>query len=96
MWLKSLKEQIPVIADGGIRFSGDVCKALLLVHHAVMMGAYLLAQKKHQAKLSYIKARSYKSYRGMGSIRCDGAAQGSSDRYFQDASLGSEKLVRRD
>lgn len=89
----ALKGKIPVIADGGIRFSGDVCKALAAGADTVMLGSMFAGTEESPGEIELYQGTTYKSYRGMGSIGAMSAAQGSSDRYFQDASVGSEKLV---
>lgn len=88
-----LKGKIPIIADGGIRFSGDVCKALAAGADTVMLGSMFAGTEESPGEIELYQGTTYKSYRGMGSIGAMASAQGSSDRYFQDASLGSEKLV---
>jgi IMP dehydrogenase len=88
-----LKGEIPIIADGGIRFSGDVCKALAAGADTVMLGSMFAGTEESPGEIELYQGRTYKSYRGMGSIGAMASSQGSSDRYFQDASLGSEKLV---
>jgi IMP dehydrogenase len=88
-----LKGKIPIIADGGIRFSGDVCKALAAGADTVMLGGMFAGTEESPGELELYQGRTYKSYRGMGSIGAMSLAQGSSDRYFQDASQGMEKLV---
>ena len=84
---------VPVIADGGIRFSGDLAKAMVAGAHAVMMGSMLAGTEEAPGEIELYQGRSYKSYRGMGSLGAMARTQGSSDRYFQDASAGAEKLV---
>lgn len=84
---------IPVIADGGIRFSGDIAKALVAGAHAVMMGSMFAGTEEAPGEVELYQGRTYKSYRGMGSLGAMARTQGSSDRYFQDASRGAEKLV---
>ncbi len=90
---KGLKGRIPLIADGGIRFSGDVCKALAAGADAVMLGSMFAGTEESPGEIELFQGRTYKSYRGMGSIGAMAQAQGSSDRYFQDASEGMDKLV---
>jgi len=84
---------IPVIADGGIRYSGDVSKAIVAGASAVMMGSMLAGTEEAPGEIELYQGRSYKSYRGMGSLGAMSKTQGSSDRYFQDISQGAEKLV---
>jgi IMP dehydrogenase len=87
------KYDIPVIADGGIRFSGDIAKAIAAGAHAVMMGSMFAGTEEAPGEVELYQGRTYKSYRGMGSLGAMASKQGSSDRYFQDASQGAEKLV---
>ncbi|MGP4845910.1 IMP dehydrogenase [Marinobacter sp. 1Y8] len=88
----ALKERgVPLIADGGVRFSGDLAKALAAGAYSVMVGSLLAGTDEAPGEVELFQGRSYKAYRGMGSIGAMG--QGSSDRYFQDASEGVEKLV---
>jgi len=84
---------IPLIADGGIRFSGDISKALVAGAHSVMLGGMFAGTEEAPGEVELYQGRTYKSYRGMGSIGAMAQKQGSSDRYFQDSSVGSEKLV---
>jgi IMP dehydrogenase len=84
---------VPVIADGGIRFSGDLAKALAAGADAVMMGSMFAGTEEAPGEVELYQGRTYKSYRGMGSIGAMAQSQGSSDRYFQDSSVGAEKLV---
>jgi len=92
--VSALKEyDIPVIADGGIRFSGDVAKAIVAGADAVMMGSMFAGTEEAPGEVELYQGRTYKSYRGMGSLGAMSRTQGSSDRYFQDASKGAEKLV---
>ena len=84
---------IPLIADGGIRFSGDISKALVAGAHSVMLGGMFAGTEEAPGEVEIYQGRTYKSYRGMGSIGAMAQKQGSSDRYFQDSSQGSEKLV---
>jgi len=84
---------IPVIADGGIRFSGDIAKAIAAGAHSVMMGSMFAGTEEAPGEVELYQGRTYKAYRGMGSLGAMSTNQGSSDRYFQDASKGTEKLV---
>lgn len=89
---EALRErQIPLIADGGVRFSGDIAKALVAGAYCVMVGSLLAGSDEAPGEVELYQGRTYKAYRGMGSLGAMG--QGSSDRYFQDASEGVEKLV---
>ncbi len=82
---------IPLIADGGIRYSGDISKAIAAGAHAVMLGGLFAGTEEAPGETVLYQGRSYKSYRGMGSL---GAMQkGSSDRYFQENESNVEKLV---
>jgi len=83
---------IPVIADGGIRFSGDISKAIAAGAHSVMMGGMFAGTEEAPGEIVLFQGRSYKSYRGMGSIGA--MKQGSADRYFQDSdNPNDDKLV---
>jgi len=82
---------VPLIADGGIRYSGDIAKAMAAGAHCVMLGGLLAGTEEAPGEVELYQGRSYKSYRGMGSIAA--MEQGSSDRYFQDKEAGAEKLV---
>jgi IMP dehydrogenase len=82
---------VPLIADGGIRYSGDVAKALAAGAHSVMLGGLFAGTEESPGKIELFQGRSYKTYRGMGSLGA--MQQGSSDRYFQDAEMSSDKLV---
>ena len=82
---------VPLIADGGIRYSGDMAKAIAAGGYCIMVGSMLAGTEEAPGEVILYQGRSYKSYRGMGSLGA--MKQGSSDRYFQDASEGSEKLV---
>ena len=83
---------VPLVADGGVRFSGDIAKAVAAGAHAVMLGGLFAGTEEAPGEVELFQGRTYKSYRGMGSL---GAMQeGSSDRYFQDNEIGNEnKLV---
>ena len=82
---------VPFIADGGIRFSGDISKAIAAGAYSVMLGGMFAGTEEAPGEVELFQGRSYKSYRGMGSI---GAMQkGSSDRYFQDNNGNADKLV---
>src|SRR5690606_20792736 len=84
---------VPMIADGGIRFSGDLAKAIVAGANAVMMGSMFAGTEEAPGETELFQGRTYKAYRGMGSLGAMAQAQGSSDRYFQDSSAGAEKLV---
>lgn len=84
---------IPLIADGGIRFSGDLAKAVAAGAHAIMIGSLLAGTEEAPGEVELFQGGYYKSYRGMGSLGAMSGKTGSSDRYFQDASAGVEKLV---
>lgn len=84
-------KSIPVIADGGIRFSGDLCKALVAGADSVMIGGLFAGTEEAPGELVLYQGRSYKTYRGMGSLGAMG--KGSSDRYFQEQEGNLEKLV---
>lgn len=83
---------IPLIADGGIRYSGDIAKAFAAGAYCVMLGSMLAGTEESPGKVELYQGRSYKSYRGMGSIGAMNQAHGSSDRYFQSDSK-DDKLV---
>jgi IMP dehydrogenase len=87
----SKKTGIPLIADGGIKFSGDVTKALGSGAHVVMIGGLLAGTEESPGELVIYQGRSYKSYRGMGSI--EAMQKGSKDRYYQDEDLQGDKMV---
>ena len=84
---------VPVIADGGVRFSGDLAKAVVAGASAIMVGSMLAGTDEAPGEVELFQGRAFKSYRGMGSLGAMGQSTGSSDRYFQDASKGVEKLV---
>ncbi|MEM9207714.1 MAG: IMP dehydrogenase [Pseudomonadota bacterium] len=87
------KKGIPLIADGGIRYSGDIAKALVAGAHSVMIGGLFAGTEESPGEVELYQGRSYKAYRGMGSVGAMSQAHGSSDRYFQDATEELEKLV---
>ena len=82
---------VPCIADGGVRYSGDVSKALAAGASTVMMGSMFAGTEEAPGEVILFQGRSYKSYRGMGSLGA--MADGSADRYFQDAANNADKLV---
>ena len=82
---------VPIIADGGIRFSGDLCKAIAAGANVVMIGSLLAGTDEAPGEMIIYEGRKFKSYRGMGSI--EAMEQGSKDRYFQDAEDDIKKLV---
>ncbi|MGA7180438.1 MAG: IMP dehydrogenase [Thiobacillaceae bacterium] len=82
---------VPLIADGGIRYSGDISKALAAGAHCVMLGGLLAGTEEAPGEVELYQGRSYKSYRGMGSLGA--MQQGSKDRYFQDNEANADKLV---
>lgn len=83
---------VPVIADGGLRYSGDIAKAIAAGAHSVMIGGLFAGTDEAPGEVEIYQGRSYKSYRGMGSLGAMGGKEGSSDRYFQDDEE-QEKLV---
>ena len=90
---EALKETgIPIIADGGIRYSGDMAKALAAGASSVMLGSMLAGTEEAPGEIEIFQGRSYKTYRGMGSLAAMSQTSGSSDRYFQEMSA-IEKLV---
>jgi IMP dehydrogenase len=92
--VEALKDtDICVISDGGIRFSGDIAKVIAAGAHVVMVGGLLAGSEEAPGEVELYQGRSYKAYRGMGSIGAMSHSQGSSDRYFQDTDGGAEKLV---
>jgi IMP dehydrogenase len=82
---------VPLIADGGIRYSGDIAKAIAAGSHGVMLGGLFAGTEEAPGEIELFQGRSYKSYRGMGSLGA--MQQGSSDRYFQDNEASQDKLV---
>jgi IMP dehydrogenase len=87
------KKGVPLISDGGIRYSGDIAKALVAGAYSVMIGSLFAGTEESPGEVELYQGRSYKSYRGMGSLGAMGQKHGSSDRYFQDATEELEKLV---
>lgn len=90
---EALKNDIPLIADGGIRFSGDMAKAIAAGASCIMVGSLLAGTEEAPGEVELFQGRYYKAYRGMGSLGAMSGSNGSSDRYFQDAKEGVEKLV---
>jgi len=87
------KKDVPFIADGGIRYSGDIAKAIVAGAYSVMIGGLFAGTEESPGEVELYQGRSYKSYRGMGSLGAMGQSYGSSDRYFQDATEELEKLI---
>jgi len=85
------KTDVPLIADGGVRYSGDVAKALAAGAHAVMLGSLFAGTEESPGEIELYQGRSYKSYRGMGSLAA--MQRGAADRYFQDSEMNVDKLV---
>jgi IMP dehydrogenase len=85
------KADVPLIADGGIRYSGDIAKALGAGAHVVMLGSMFAGTDESPGDIELYQGRSYKSYRGMGSLGA--MQQGAADRYFQDSEMNVDKLV---
>jgi IMP dehydrogenase len=83
---------VPLIADGGIRYSGDIAKALAAGAYSIMVGSMFAGTEEAPGEVELFQGRSYKSYRGMGSLGAMTGAEGSSDRYFQEGSK-ADKLV---
>jgi len=84
---------VPLIADGGIRYSGDLAKALAAGAHCVMIGGLFAGTEESPGEVELFQGASFKGYRGMGSLGAMGERHGSSDRYFQDTTTELEKLV---
>ena len=82
---------VPLIADGGVRYSGDVAKALAAGAHAVMLGSLFAGTEESPGDIELYQGRSYKAYRGMGSLSA--MQKGAADRYFQDSEMNVDKLV---
>ena len=85
------KYNIPLIADGGIRYSGDIVKALVAGANTVMLGSIIAGVEESTGETIIFQGRKFKTYRGMGSI--EAMQEGSKDRYFQDNETDSKKLV---
>lgn len=90
---QALQGRIPLIADGGIRFSGDMAKAIVAGASCIMVGSLLAGTEEAPGEVELFQGRYYKAYRGMGSLGAMSGKNGSSDRYFQDSKDGVEKLV---
>lgn len=84
---------IPLVADGGVRYSGDLAKAIAAGASTVMVGGLLAGTEEAPGEVELYQGRTYKAYRGMGSMGAMAQSQGSADRYFQDKDAGAEKLV---
>ena len=92
--VNALKDKdVPVIADGGIRFSGDIAKAIAAGANSVMLGSILAGTEEAPGEIELYQGRSYKSYRGMGSVGAMSGETNSGDRYFQENVANTEKLV---
>ena len=89
----ALQDSIPLIADGGIRYSGDMAKAIAAGASCIMVGSLMAGTEEAPGEVELFQGRYYKAYRGMGSLGAMSGDNGSSDRYFQDAKDGVEKLV---
>jgi IMP dehydrogenase len=89
--VRGVEGEIPVIADGGIRYSGDIVKAIAAGAHAVMIGSLLAGTEESPGESFLLEGRRYKTVRGMGSLSA--MEQGSADRYFQDRTAATRKLV---
>ena len=89
----ALQDSIPLIADGGIRYSGDMAKAIAAGASCIMVGSLIAGTEEAPGEVELFQGRYYKAYRGMGSLGAMSGQNGSSDRYFQDAKDGVEKLV---
>mgnify|MGYP003314842597 CR=1 FL=1 len=88
-----MNSKIPVIADGGIKYTGDIVKAIAAGASSVMLGSMLAGTKESPGETIIYEGRKFKSYRGMGSI--ESMKKGSSDRYFQNSEKSSKKIGQR-
>ncbi len=88
---EAIKSEVPIIADGGIRYSGDIAKAIAAGASSIMIGGLFAGTEEAPGEVELYQGRSYKTYRGMGSLAA--MRLGSSDRYFQDEEAGAEKFV---
>jgi IMP dehydrogenase len=84
---------VPMISDGGIRYSGDIAKAIAAGAHSTMIGSLFAGTEESPGEVELYQGRSYKSYRGMGSLGAMSSRHGSADRYFQDTTEELQKLV---
>jgi len=91
VWRVARDKGIPVISDGGIKYSGDITKAIVAGADTVMLGNLLAGAEESPGEVEIFQGRSYKTYRGMGSL--EAMREGSRDRYFQDSPLSESKLV---
>jgi IMP dehydrogenase len=89
----AVDNKVPVIADGGIRFSGDIAKAIVAGADCVMIGGLFAGTEESPGDVELYQGASYKAYRGMGSLGAMAERHGSADRYFQDTAAELEKLV---
>ena len=89
----ALESEIPVVADGGIRYSGDIAKAIAAGANVVMIGSLLAGAEESPGEVELFQGRTYKSYRGMGSMGAMAQSHGSSGRYFQEVGSDAGKLV---
>jgi IMP dehydrogenase len=86
-------QHVPIIADGGIRYSGDIAKAIAAGASVVMVGGLFAGTDEAPGEVELYQGRTYKAYRGMGSVGAMGGAHGSTDRYFQEPERDTGKLV---
>jgi IMP dehydrogenase len=91
---RALREHgVPVIADGGIKYTGDIVKAIAAGAHSVMIGSLFAGTEESPGEVVLLEGRSYKVYRGMGSLGAMADAKGSRERYFQESTDELSKLV---